>query len=123
MRPRLDLAGNTAFDIAFELSLIELECIGLDPQLSQERVDDEWQTKVDSVAAGNVVRIQSVTAARRIQIDDLLDVVVLKHLLQFAFVCSREQRENTAIGQQSIAFRSVNLSTHPSKGIRHAQQV
>jgi hypothetical protein len=100
VRPRLYLGWDPTLYVALKLALVEFEGVGFDPQLGQKGIHDERQTEIDRVSASNVIRIQSVTTTRRVQVDDLLDVVILKYLLQLALIC---RHEKSAVSEKRLA--------------------
>ena len=63
----------------------------LDEHQSRVGVVEERETKVDGVAAGDVVLIERVAAAEAGEVDDALDVVVLEDLAQLGLVLGRHE--------------------------------
>ena len=71
----LDLVRHGA-----DLAELHLATESLHVQVGQERVVDEGDTKVDGVAASDVVLVERVLRAALRQVDHALDVVLIEYL-------------------------------------------
>ena len=80
---RFDHGRDATLDVVrhgADLAQLHLATESLDVQVGDERIVDEGNTKIDGVAAGDVVLVERVLRAALRQVDQALDVRFIENL-------------------------------------------